>query len=141
MNDASLADAVRARMKLIRHEIDQDMKDIDQDMENMVDWKHYVRTYPWVCLGTAAVLGYLIVPKRSTAKRVLATLSELVKTGPLVGKPAPAPTRGLVAGLVATVANIAIREATAYVGRNAGRLLGIAIDRSAPPAASHRRRF
>jgi len=141
MNDPPLADAVRARMKLIRREIDQGIEDIDQDMENMVDWRHYVRTYPWVCLGTAAVLGFLIVPKRSTAKRVLGTLSELAKAGHLVVKPAPSPTRGLVDGLLATAANIAIREATAYVGRNAERLLGIAIDRSAPPAASQRRRF
>ena len=141
MNDAPLADAVRARMKLIRREIGQDMKDIDQDMEDMVDWKHYVRTYPWVCLGTAAVLGFLIVPRRSTAVRVLASLAEMAKISHPVVKPAPVPARGLVDGLLATVANIAIREATAYVGRSAGRLLGIAADTSAPPAASHRRRY
>ena len=105
----------------------------------MVDWKHYVRTYPWVCLGTAAVLGFLIVPRRSTAVRVLASLAELAKTGHPVVKPAPAATRGLVDAIAATVANIAIRGATAYVGQSAGRLLGIATSRSAPPAA--RRRF
>ena len=139
MNDPPLADAVRARMKLIRREIDQDMEDIDQDMEDMADWRHYVRTYPWVCLGTAAVLGYLIVPRRSTAKRVLGTLSELAKAGHLVVKPAPSPTRGLVDGLLATAANIAIREATAYVGRSAGKSLGFTLmrpSRSLPAAGS-----
>ena len=139
MNDPLRADAVRTQMKRIRRDIDQGMQDIDQHMEDMVDWRHYVRTYPWICLGTAAMLGFLIVPKRSTTKRVLHSLSELAKSGHLADKPALIPTRGLVGGLLATVASLAIREATAYVGRSAGRSLGITLMRpsqSLPAATS-----
>jgi len=137
MNDAPLADAVRARMQLIRRDIDQDVEDMVVSARNMVDWKHYVRTYPWVCLGTAAVLGFLVVPKRSTGVRVLAGLAALAKDNshPVV-KPAPAAARGLVDAIAATIANIAIRAATAYAGRSAARLLGIATSRSTPPVAS-----
>ena len=141
MNDAPLADAVRARMQLIRHEIDQDVEDMVVSARSMVDWKHYVRTYPWVCLGTAAMLGFLVVPRRSTAVRVLAGLAELAKTNHPVVKPAPVATRGLVDALVATVTNIAIREATAYLGRSAARLLGTATGTATSPAASRRRRY
>ena len=67
MNDPPLDDTVRARMQGIRCEIDQDLEDVSASARSMVDWKHYVKTYPWVCLGTAAALGFLIVPKRSAA--------------------------------------------------------------------------
>ena len=133
MNDPPLADPVRARMQQIRCDIDRDMEDMVESARSMVDWKHYVKTYPWVCLGTAVALGFLIVPKRSTAIRPdLATLTELARTGHLVVKPAA--TRGVVDALLATVANIAVRQATAYVGQSAGRLLGTGIDTSAPSA-------
>ncbi len=91
----------------------------------IVDWKHYVKTYPWVCLGAAVALGFLIVPKRSGEIRPdVATLTQLVRTGHLVIKPAAA-SDGVIGALLATVANIAVRKATAYLGQNAGRLLGI----------------
>ena len=94
MNDPPLADAVRARMQQLRCEIDGDMEDMSASARTMVDWKHYVKTYPWVCLGAAVALGFLIVPKRSRAIRPdLATLTELARTGHLVVKPAPTATR------------------------------------------------
>ena len=71
----------------IRCDIDQDLEEMVASARSMVDWKHYVKTYPWVCLGTAAALGFLIVPKRSTAIDAdLATLTELARTGHLVVK-------------------------------------------------------
>ena len=125
MNDPPRSDAVRARMQQLRCEIDGDMEDVSANARNMVDWKHYVKTYPWVCLGAAAALGFLIVPKRSRAIRPdLATLTDLARTGHLVVKPASAATHGLIDALLATVANIAVQRATAYLGQSMGRLLG-----------------
>ena len=112
-------------MQQLRCEIDGDMEDMAASARTMVDWKHYVKTYPWVCLGTAAALGFLIVPKRSKAIRPdLATLTELAKTGHLVVEPAPAATRGLVDALLATVASIAVRKATGYLGQSAAKITG-----------------
>jgi hypothetical protein len=126
MNDPPLAESVRARMQQLRCEIDGDVEDMAASARTMVDWKHYVKTYPWVCLGVAVALGFLIVPKRSSAIRSdLATLTELARTGHLVVKPAPAATHGLIDVLWATAANIAVRKATAYLGQSAERLLGI----------------
>ena len=126
MNDLSLAESVRARMKQLRCEIDEDMEDMAASARSVVDWKHYVKTYPWVCLGAAVALGFLVVPKRSRVLRLdLATLTELARTGHLVVEAAPAATHGFIDSLLATVANIAVREATACLGRSAGRLLGI----------------
>jgi hypothetical protein len=112
-------------MQQLRCEIDGDMEDMAASARSMVDWKHYVKTYPWVCLGAAVALGFLIVPKRSRVIRPdLATLTELARTGHLVGKPASAATHGLIDALLATVANIAVQRATAYLGQSMGRLLG-----------------
>ena len=126
MNDPSPAESVRARMQQLRREIDWDMQDMAVSARSMLDWKHYVKTYPWVCLGAAAAVGFMIVPKRSkTIRPDLATLTELARTGLLVVNPAPTATRGLVDALLATVANIAVRKATAYLGQSVERLLGI----------------
>jgi hypothetical protein len=112
-------------MQQLRCEIDGDMEDMAASARTMVDWKHYVKTYPWVCLGAAVALGFLIVPKRSRVIRPdVATLTELAKTGHLIGTPASAATHGLIDALLATVANIAVQRATAYLGQSMGRLLG-----------------
>jgi hypothetical protein len=122
-------------MQQLRCEIDGDMEDMAASAHNMVDWKHYVKTYPWVCLGAAAALGVLIVPKRSrTIHPDVATLTELAKTGHLVAKPALAGTRGVVDTLLATVASIAVRKAIELLGQGAARLLGTAAD--GPPQPS-----
>jgi hypothetical protein len=119
-------------MQQIRCEMDQDLEQMVASARSMVDWKHYVKTYPWVCLGTAAALGFLIVPKRSTAIHPdLATLTELAKTGHPVAEPAPAATRGLADALLTTVASIAVRKGIELLGQSAARFLGRAAD--APP--------
>jgi hypothetical protein len=125
-------------MKQIRREIDQDLEEMVSSARSMVDWKHYVKTYPWVCLGTAAAVGFLVVPKRSTAIHPdVAALTELARTGHLVAKPAPTATRGLVDVLVATVAGIAVRKGSEWLGQSVARLLAVAADAPprAPPAA------
>ena len=132
MNDPPLAKSVRARMQQLRCEIDGDVEDMAASARNVVDWKHYVKTYPWVCLGTAAALGFLIVPKRSAALHPdLASLTELEKTGHLAAAPAPTATRGLVDALLATVASIAARKAIGFLGQSVANLLGTVGD--APP--------
>ena len=138
MNDPPLAKSVRTRMQQLRCEIDGDVEDMAASARNVVDWKHYVKTYPWVCLGTAAALGFLIVPKRSTAMHPdLASLTELEKTGHLIAKPAPTATRGLVDALLATVASIAVSKAMGFLGQSVTSLLGTAEDTSPhPPPAT-----
>lgn len=119
-------ESVQARMQQLRCEIDGDMEDVAASARRMVDWKRYVKTHPWLYLGTAVALGFLIVPKRSRAIRPdLATLTELSRTGHLVFTPAPAAAQGWINALLAAVAKIAFRKATAYLGQSAGNFLGM----------------
>jgi hypothetical protein len=124
MNDLPLDDGVRARMQGIRCDIDQGLEEMSASARSMVDWKHYVKTYPWVCLGTAAAVGFVIVPKRDPAVHArLATPAEVAKGGQQVIHSAPL-ARGWVDSLIGSLASLALREGTAYLGRSAGRLLG-----------------
>ena len=124
MTDPPLDGTVRARMQGIRCEIDQDLEDVSISARRMVDWKHYVKAYPWVCLGTAAALGFLMVPKRSTANNAdLAVPAEPAKTGHPVADSATPAVRGLVDRLVNIVISIAVREAIACLGQSLGNLL------------------
>jgi hypothetical protein len=132
MNGPAAADAVQARMRQIRCEIDHDLEEMAASARKMVDWRHYVKTHPWVCLGAAAALGFLIVPRRSKGSAPdLAAVAALARTGHVVAEPAPAATRGLVDLLLSTVASIAVRKAIELLGQGAGRLWGMAAD--APP--------
>ena len=144
MNDPPLDDTVRARMQGIRCDIDQDLQDVSASAHSLVDWKHYVQTYPWVCVGAAAVLGFLIVPKRSAAADVAAPTAP-AKNGHPVADATPAvatsalpvalPTavRGMVDAFVGAIAGIAVREVVTYLGQNAERLLGMTKD----PGTNH----
>ena len=124
MNDLPLDDTVKARMQGIRCEIDQDLQDVSASARSMVDWKHYVKTYPWVCMGAAAALGFLIVPKRSTRDQRRLGRPQPNRQRPANRSPMQSPTaaRGVVDALVGAVAGIAVREAIAYLGQNAERL-------------------
>jgi hypothetical protein len=133
MNDTPHSEPTRARMQQIRGDIDRDLEEMVESARSMVDWKHYVKTYPWLCLGTAMAVGFLLVPKRSTPPRPdSATVTELATTGQLVVKPTA--MRGAVDALLTTAVNIAVRQATACAGRSVGRLLQTRRDKSAPPA-------
>ena len=125
MSDPQRDDTMQARMKRIRGDIDQGLVDVSAGARSMVDWKHYVKTYPWVCMGTAAALGFLIVPKRSTAITAdVPPPDELSKTAQRDADSAPSAVRGVVDMLVATAVSFAVRETAGYVGQAVAGWLG-----------------
>jgi len=63
MNIDSDAESIQRRMKEVRHELDDDVQEIAEGVRELGDWRSYVKTYPWICLGTAAILGYMVIPR------------------------------------------------------------------------------
>ena len=125
MNDPQRDETMQARMKGIRGDIDQGLVDVSAAARSMVDWKHYVKTYPWVCMGTAAALGFLVVPKRSTAIAAdVAPPAELSKTAQRDADSAPSAVRGVVDMLVTATVGFAVRETAGYVGQAVAGWLG-----------------
>jgi hypothetical protein len=70
-------DEIRRAMAQIRRELHEDMQGVVAGAEAASDWRYYVRRYPWVALGAAAALGFLVVPKR---KRSAAEVAEKAAT-------------------------------------------------------------
>jgi len=105
----------------------------------MTDWQYYVRSYPWICLGAAAAVGYLLVPSRvEVFKPDPQTLAELVRQHQVAVKTEvkPQPSGGLLGGLVNIAAGAALQGASAIASRQLHQFLqGLAAPAS-PTAAT-----
>ena len=117
--------AIRQRMEEVRCDLDKDVQGIVEGARDLRDWRSYVRSYPWVCVGAAVAVGYLLVPRRPAAMQPNAeTLAELVKQSRLAATPLVTPlgkARGL---LLRSVGNLAMQGVSAYVGQQAGKHFG-----------------
>jgi hypothetical protein len=100
-------EAIRQRMELVRCDLDEDVQGIVEGARDMGDWRYYVRTYPWICLGGALVAGYLIAP---------AALGALVSVTAGVSA-----KRGARGKLLSLVGNLVMRSVLTYAGQHAGK--------------------
>ena len=126
MNDRLPDDTVQARMQGIRCEIDQDLEDVSARARSMVHWKHYVGAYPWVCLGAAACAGNLARSQTAHGDRrppCPRPADRQIATIPPPSRRRPPRMDGRYCAVVAA-AGIAVREAIAYLGKNAGKTPG-----------------
>ena len=116
-------DKVRQRMQTLRGDLRHDMHEVAADMRSVSDWKYYVRRFPWGSIATAAIAGYLVVPRRPEIVSPDAeTLAALAKRDQLVVKRRPhaGKSRSLI-GTAATMAATGLaRAAIAYVGQQFG---------------------
>jgi hypothetical protein len=111
-------------MAEIRCSLDAEMTGIVSSARVMSDWRHYVRSYPWACMGAAAAIGYLVVPKRIEILRPdAATLAKLAERNQLLVKPNAEPQvhGGLAASLFTMIAQTVARGAMGYLGQQAGK--------------------
>jgi hypothetical protein len=76
-------DEIYHRMALIRHELHTNVSESVAGAEAVVDWGRYTWTYPWIALGTAAAVGYLIY----TSGHQKATADTAVADGAKTGEP------------------------------------------------------
>lgn len=99
------AEKIQAEMRQVRTELHQDVKEVVASARDMTDWRQYVRTSPWLCVGAAAALGYFMVPGRTVVMKPDAQdLKELVKAQKLVVNTDSRPKQGIVG----TVLNMAL---------------------------------
>jgi ElaB/YqjD/DUF883 family membrane-anchored ribosome-binding protein len=62
---ALTGDEIRERMAVIRLQIDERSDEVVAQVNALSDWRSYVRRYPWVSVGAAAVVGYVLVPSKA----------------------------------------------------------------------------
>ena len=114
--------AIRQRMEEVRCELDEDVQEIVEGARGMGQWRWYVRAYPWVCLGAAVAVGYLIVPRRRLEIHPgTRTQAELAIQSRLNATP-PVPKGGARDMLLGLVGNLVMRGIASFVEHQAGQL-------------------
>jgi len=98
------SEEILRRMKEIRNDLDEDVQEIVEQARAMKDWRTYMKSHPWVFVGAAVAVGYILVPNRRV--RVETKTTEQV----------PAKKLG---GVLAFVGQLVFREVVSYVGRQA----------------------
>lgn len=139
MADSSVDD-IRARMARIRSRAHHKASRLGEETRQFLDWKNYVRLFPWGTVAIALGLGYWLVPKRKavTASDAKA-LAGLAKSGRLnVGSPpTPPQKKTIIGGLAALVGGIALKAATSYAQQYAQRYLTRMMSQTMPGMTGH----
>jgi hypothetical protein len=105
-------------MREVRCELGEDVEEFVESARTMTDWHYYFERYPWVCIGAAVALGYVVVPKKSSIINLDAdAVLELAKKKQLVIKPEKKnpDKRSWRASLVSLMASAALKGAMAYM--------------------------
>jgi hypothetical protein len=113
---------IQRQMAQVRHEMHQDVREAVQGAQSLTDWRSLVKSHPWLALATAAVTGYVLVPRRrSEAPAVVAVgvpTTGQAAVGPahvdLSRPPAKTKTWGLIGSAIGLLAPVAIRAAQNY---------------------------
>lgn len=127
MHDSPDIQEIRAQMAQIRCDLNDDVEGIVEHAREMTDWRYYVRTYPLASAAVVAGLGYLVVPRKP---RIISpdakVLAELARKNQLVVVDRPKAEKGrtLTGSLFNLVASLAMRGVMAYVGQQAGKVMG-----------------
>ena len=105
----SEADEIELQMRQVRSDLREDVTSLVAGARDLTDWTTYVRRYPWICLGAAAAIGYLVVPSRTKVIRPdAAMLQDLVDREKLVVQMQPPTQRPKLASMVVGMATTAL---------------------------------
>lgn len=61
------AEVICQRMAHVRQHMDHRVDDVVEKAREMVDWRQFVRHYPWLIVGASVTTGYLLVPRKTQA--------------------------------------------------------------------------
>jgi hypothetical protein len=74
------AEQLREEMRRLRSHMDADVDSFVENTRGLFDWHSYFRSAPWLCLGAAALTGYVLIPSKARTVTVdLEKLAELAK--------------------------------------------------------------
>jgi hypothetical protein len=109
---------IQRRMAQVRRELHEDVREAVKGAQSLTDWRSHLRNHPWLALGAAASVGYLIAPRRrrDVAPAVVAVAPAATIPSALQPRPAePEKKRsGLIGSALGLLAPIAVRAAQNY---------------------------
>lgn len=132
INEAS---EIRQRMSAIRHDIEDDVDGIVRNAQELTNWKHYVRTFPWESLAAAVTAGYIVVPRRlEVVSPDAAQLATLARKDRIVvtNSPSSEARPGLLTNAANLAATAIMRTALGYATHRFGASLGSSATEETP---------
>lgn len=130
------ADRLRQEMRTIRRELGQEVEDLVEHAEQLMEWRYYVRRFPWASVSVAALVGYFVVPQRIvTLPTDEHTLSRLTDRLPLHGKPSEPKKQSMFGWLLSLGTGMALRAASAYLSQQVSKVM--AQQQQQPHAPQH----
>jgi hypothetical protein len=110
---------IQRRMAQVRHELHEDVREAVKGAQELTDWRSQVRNHPWLALGAAVAVGYLIVPRRREPAPAIVTVAPAAAAVPSSAAvpQAAAPEKkrwGLIGSAFGLLAPIAVRAAQNY---------------------------
>jgi hypothetical protein len=110
---------IQRQMAQIRHELHIEVREAVKGAQSWTDWRSLVRNHPWLTLGAATAVGYLIVPRRrAESPTIVAVSPPAAGLAPAAPVPPEVRPRGRRWGLLGTafslLAPLAVRAAQNY---------------------------
>jgi hypothetical protein len=119
MDSTRITDICR-EMSAVRSNGREGVAEMVDSAQTLTDWRHYVNSHPWLCLAGAAVLGFMVVPKRMVVFSPSAdVIEELAKRNEVASKSMLGRKNGFVGSVFGVLANLALQEAMNIVGQTA----------------------
>ena len=120
LQDSPETQAILRRMEEVRCDLDEVAQEIAESARDLGDWHHYVRNYPWVSVGVACTIGYVIVPRRREGfHAVNRSLDELVDHSRLLAKSHPPSKSGVRSSMFMFAGNLLWRSVLSFATRKA----------------------
>lgn len=114
------SEAIRARMQQIRSDLPYDVDDARQQVRQWIDWRYQFRKHPAAIMTASVIVGYLLVPPIRKESTVIVQSS-----GDEHFQPTKPAKTGLVGGLVAAAATMALKSGTSMLAQHlSSTLLG-----------------
>lgn len=119
MQNSPETQAILRRMQEVRCDLDEGAQEIAESAHDLVEWRYYVKNYPWICAGIACAIGYVIVPRRRLGVgKVNQTLAEHSRLLEKSHSPSKSGVRGAV---LLFAGNLLWRTALSYASRTASQ--------------------
>ena len=124
---------IRVNLPVHLVEVTQDVK---RDVQNLTDWKFYVRQYPAIVLPAIALASFALVPKK--VPPVVETRKSFADMMPFISrkKEKEVAKKSWLAGVASVVAGLALKSATSYATGRASSLLRELVAHGPPPSAT-----
>lgn len=128
-------DEIRRQMDVVRANLGGEVNGLVSNAQQLIDWRHYVRAFPWGSLGVAAALGYFAVPRKlEITSPDQETLAKLAKNNRLVveHRPKGEEKRGVLTSIANLTGNMLLRAGLAYAGQQLGKVVGAQAAETSP---------